>query len=337
MAGGVWVKCEWVELPTPDYQAKRSACLDIAYNPVAMDRKHFAAYIEVSFAVVVWGASFIATKLALYDLRPVTVVWLRFAIGVVILGIAASLKKQFTLPHKKDILYLSLLGFLGITFHQWLQSTGLQTVQASTTAWIVATSPVFIAILSWLFLREKLVWVQIIGIALAAVGVLLVVSKGNLAAIFTGHFGTPGDILILISAPNWAVFSIISSYGLKKFPATQMMFYVMVIGWLLTSILFFSAGNVADLRHLTFSSLIGIGFLGIFCSGLAYIAWYDGLQALPATQIGAFLYLEPLVAVLVAWAILGESLIPVTLLGGAVILLGVRLVQKSVKSRTDQN
>jgi drug/metabolite transporter (DMT)-like permease len=302
-----------------------------------MDQKHFLAYIEVTGAVIVWGASFIATKLALQDLAPVTVVWLRFAIGVVILGIATGLKKQFTLPHKKDILYLSLLGFLGITFHQWLQSTGLQTVQASTTAWIVATSPVFIAILSWLFLREKLLWMQIIGIALAAVGVLLVVSKGNLAAIFAGHFGTPGDILILISAPNWAVFSIISSYGLKKFPATQMMFYVMVIGWLLTSILFFSSGNVADLRHLTFSSLMGIGFLGIFCSGLAYIAWYDGLQALPATQIGAFLYLEPLVAVLVAWAILGESLIPVTLLGGAVILLGVRLVQKSVKSITDQN
>jgi len=305
-------------------------CLNVAYNPVSMNRKHIAAYIEVTFAVLVWGASFIATKLALRDLAPVTVVWMRFAIGVLILGVATGIRKQVSLPKKQDIFYFCLLGFLGITFHQWLQSTGLQTVQASTTAWIVATTPVFIAILSWIFLRERLLWLQITGIILATMGVLLVVSKGDLRALFSGHFGTTGDILILISAPNWAVFSILSSRGLKKYPATQMMFYVMAIGWLLTSILFLSSGNVADIRHITSSSLIGVGFLGIFCSGMAYIAWYDGLQALPASQIGAFLYLEPLVAVLVAWAVLGESLIPISLLGGAVILLGVRLVQKSV-------
>ncbi len=295
-----------------------------------MSRKYIIAYIEVTGAVVAWGASFIATKLALRDLAPLTVVWLRFAIGVLILGFAARIRNQLALPQKQDLAYLALLGFLGITFHTWLQATGLETVQASTTAWIVATSPVFIAILSWIFLHERLVWLQVSGIFLAALGVLLVVSKGDLGALFTGHFGTLGDILILISAPNWAVFTILSGRGLKKYPASRMIFFVMLVGWLFTSILFFSTGNIQDIRHLTVSSLIGVGFLGIFCSGLGYIAWYDGLQALPATQVGAFLYLEPLVAVLVAWAILGEPLIPVALLGGAVILLGVRLVQKSV-------
>lgn len=294
-----------------------------------MNRKHITAYIEVTFAVIVWGASFIATKLALRDLSPVTVVWLRFAIGVIILGIATRLRHQFSLPKKQEWLYFGLLGFLGITFHQWLQSTGLLTVQASTTAWIVATTPVFIAILSWLFLHEKLRWMQISGIILAALGVLLVVSKGNISGLFSGHFGTTGDILILISAPNWAVFSILSSSGLKKYQATQMMFFVMIIGWLFTSILFFTSGGISELGHLTWSSFMGIGFLGIFCSGVAYIAWYDGLQALPASQIGAFLYMEPLVAVIVAWAILGESILLITLAGGVIILLGVRLVQNT--------
>ncbi len=299
------------------------------YNPKSMNRKHIAAYFEVTFAVIVWGASFIATKLALRDLSPVTVVWLRFAIGVIILGIATGFRHQFSLPKKQEWIYFALLGFLGITFHQWLQSTGLLTVQASTTAWIVATTPVFIAILSRLFLHEKLAWLQISGIILAAVGVLLVVSKGNITGLFSGHFGTPGDILIMISAPNWAVFSILSSRGLKKYQATQMMFFVMAIGWLFTSIIFFTSGGFNDISHLTWTSLMGVGFLGIFCSGLAYIAWYDGLQALPASQIGAFLYIEPLVAVIVAWAILGESILLITLAGGAIILLGVRLVQKN--------
>jgi drug/metabolite transporter (DMT)-like permease len=298
------------------------------YNAESMNRKPIAAYIEITLAVIAWGASFIATKLALRDFMPVTVVWMRFMIGIIILGIAAMARKQLSLPKKNEWPYFALLGFIGITFHQWLQSTGLVTVQASTTAWVVATSPIFFAVLSWLFLREKLDWLQIGGIILAAAGVLLVVSKGDIGSIYSGHFGTTGDLLILISAPNWAVFSILSSRGLKKYPATQMMFFVMLIGWLFTSILFISSGGLQDLSHISWTSLAGIGFLGIFCSGLAYIAWYDGLQALPATQVGAFLYIEPLVALLVAWAILGEQIILVSLAGGVIILLGVRMVQK---------
>lgn len=231
-------------------------------------------------------------------------------------------------PKKQDWLYFTLLGFLGITFHQWLQSTGLQTVQASTTAWVVATTPIFIAVLSWIFLHERADWLQVVGIILGAVGVIVVVSNGDVGGLFTGQFGTSGDLLILISAVNWAIFSILSSRGLKNYQPTQMMFYVMAIGWLFTTILFVTGGGIEDLQHLTWTSFGGICFLGVFCSGLAYIAWYDGLQALPATQIGAFLNIEPLVAVIVARPILGENILFITLAGGAIILLGVRLVQK---------
>ncbi len=293
-----------------------------------MRTKQLTAYIELVFAVVVWGMSFIATKLALRDLAPVTVVWLRFAIGVIILGSVAAMRRQIARPSRREWPYFVLLGFLGITFHQWLQSTALQTVQASTTAWVVATSPIFMAILSRIFLRERLIWLQVTGIILAAVGVCLVVSEGNLRNLFSGQFGTTGDILILISAVNWAVFSILSSSGLKRYPPTQMMFFVMLIGWLLTTVIFLVQGGMADIRHITPISMLGIAFLGIFCSGLAYIAWYDGLHALPATQVGAFLYIEPLVAVITAWMVLGESISAISLAGGAIILIGVRLVQK---------
>jgi len=158
----------------------------------------------------------------------VTVVWLRFAIGVAILGAAVRLRRQISLPAGHDLGYFALLGFLGITFHQWLQSTGLKTAQATTTAWIVATTPIFIALLGWLVLKEQLRWVQALGILLATVGVLLVVTRGDLALLSAGTFGTQGDFLVMISALNWAVFSILSRRGLRAFPATLMMFYVMV-------------------------------------------------------------------------------------------------------------
>src|SRR5512145_2903406 len=157
-----------------------------------MNRHLLVPYLEAIFAVVIWGASFIATKVALQEVHPVTIVWIRFAIGVIILGIAVALRKQFALPDRKDWGYFALLGFLGITFHQWLQSNGLQTSEASTTAWIVSTTPVFMALLGWLVLKEGLGWVKTLGITLAFAGVLLVSSKGDIRSISVGRFGTPG-------------------------------------------------------------------------------------------------------------------------------------------------
>lgn len=294
-----------------------------------MKSEQISPFIKITFAVVVWGASFIATKVALRDVSPITVVWLRFLMGVVILGVAVLIRRQFERPTLKELIYFGLLGFLGITFHQWLQSTGLVTAKASTTAWIVATTPIFIVLLGWLILREGLVWWQILGIGLATAGVLLVVTEGDLAKLAVGGFGAPGDVLILISALNWAIFSVLSRWGLKRHSAANMMFFVMGFGWIFISVLFLADSGLLEIRHLSREGWFGVSFLGIFCSGFAYIFWYDALQAVPASQVGVFLYLEPLVAIVVASWLLGESIIFTSVLGGGVILFGVWLVNRS--------
>lgn len=279
-------------------------------------------------AVLFWGGSFIATKLALREVSPVTVVWLRFAFGLGVLGIAVALRRQWAPPQRSQLGYYALLGFIGITFHQWLQSTGLQTSHASTTAWIVATTPIFMALLGWLVLKERLFALQIAGICLAAFGVILVVTEGDLSAMLSGGFGAPGDLLILLSAPNWAVFSILARRGLQQQPAARMLFYVMAFGWLFTTILFLAGSGLGELAQLSATGWLAIAFLGLFCSGLAYIFWFDALQVIPASRVGALVYLEPLVTVGVAAALLGEPILLAALLGGALILLGVWLVEK---------
>ncbi len=294
-----------------------------------MDRSRLIAVLEALFTVIVWGASFIATKVALRDLSPVTLVWMRFGIGVIILCLAAAARRQLAWPERKELGYFALLGFLGITFHQWLQSTGLLTAQASTTAWIVATTPVFMALLGWGFLKEKLSRSQVFGILLAGLGVLLVVSKGDLSTLTAGRFGTPGDFLILISAPNWAVFSILSRRGLQQYAPTRMMLYVMGFGWLFSSLLLFTGSGLGEIARMSSDGWMAMIFLGIFVSGGAYIAWYDALAVIPASQIGAFLYLEPLVAVVVAAALLAEPLLWASLLGGVIILAGVWFVNRT--------
>jgi drug/metabolite transporter (DMT)-like permease len=292
------------------------------------ESKRTLALLEVLVAVIAWGASFIATKVALRDVEPITIVWLRFTMGVAVLGVAVAARGQFARPAPRELGYFALLGFLGITFHQWLQSNGLVTSQATTTAWIVATTPIFMAVLGWLFLKERLGWVRSLGIALAALGVLLVVTRGDLTSLLIGQFGAPGDFLILTSALNWAVFSVLSRRGLAAHPAARMMFFVMAFGWLFTSLLFLAGSGWAEIGRLSVDGWTGVTFLGLACSGLAYIFWYDALQSIPAAQVGAFLNLEPLVAVVVAAVVLGEALSLAALLGGAIILLGVWLVNR---------
>ncbi|KXK10590.1 MAG: putative DMT superfamily transporter inner membrane protein [Chloroflexi bacterium OLB14] len=120
-----------------------------------MTKSKTLVYLEALFAVIVWGASFIATKIAVEQISPVALVWLRFAIGIPILFIAVIMRKQFAFPKGSEWAYFALLGFLGISFHQWLQSNGLQTSQATTTAWIVSTSPVFFCAISMADIKRK--------------------------------------------------------------------------------------------------------------------------------------------------------------------------------------
>jgi drug/metabolite transporter (DMT)-like permease len=285
--------------------------------------------LSALFAVIIWGGTFVATKVALREVSPVTIIWVRFGIGVVVLGMAVLVRKQFALPARSDLPWLILLGFIGVTFHQWLQATGLQTARATTTAWIVATIPVFTALLGWLVLKEKFGWLRAGGILIAALGVTLVVSNGDFRALVSGEKGTLGDFLILISSLNWAVYTILSRRELARHPAARMMFYVMIFGWLFTCLWIFGPGpGLSELPRLTTSGWIAILILGVFGSGLAYIAWYDALQAIPATQLGVFINIEPLVTMLFA-PIIGETFSPVSLVGGAIIILGVWLVNRN--------
>lgn len=293
-----------------------------------MAEKRFAVYLKALAAVVVWGASFIATKVALREFPPMTVVWLRFTLGLAVLAVAMVRRRELALPTPGEMLRFAFLGFLGITFHQWLQTNGLVTARATTTAWIVATIPVFIALLGRFFLKEKLGFTRTAGIALAALGVLLVVSRGRLDVLASGRFGSRGDFLVLISAVNWAVFSVLSRRGLARHPASRMMFYVMASAWVFNTLFLLSGPCLGEVGRISLRSWTAVGFLGFFCSGLAYVYWFDALKALPASQAGAFLYIEPLVTVTVAAVVLGEAVTLPSLAGGVVILIGVWLVNR---------
>jgi drug/metabolite transporter (DMT)-like permease len=181
------------------------------------------------------------------------------------------------------------------------------------------------ALVGWAVLRERIRWRQAAGIAVGAAGVLLVVSRGDWRALAAGSFGSVGDFLVSLSTLTWALFSVYSRQALQRHAAATMMLYVMVGGWLAAALPWVATGGLTDVAHLTRAGWVSLVFLGVFCSGLAYVFWYDALRVLPAARVGILLYLEPLVTMVVAAALLGEVVTAAALLGGGVILAGVRI------------
>jgi drug/metabolite transporter (DMT)-like permease len=292
------------------------------------NKNRLTAHLKLTTSAVIWGISFIATKVAVAEVPPAVVIWLRFSMAVVILFFFLRFRGKLTIPPIKEMMYLALLGFIGISLHHWLQSTGLVTAQASTTSWLISTSPIFMALLAWVFLKEKITLTAFSGILLATLGVLLVVSHGKIASILNGDFGSTGNILVLFSALNWAIFSVLSRPALEKYSALFVLFYATFFGVLFSSIHFISISGWAYINQLSSAGWLAVAFLGIASSFLAYTYWYDGLQIIGATQAGVFIFIEPLVSLVVAAMVLNEEVTLAALLGGSLILLGVWLVNR---------
>ena len=300
-----------------------------------MEARHdrlFLSKLKMVLSVIFWGGSFIAIKIAVAESSPAVVVWLRFLIAVICLFPLVVKKNLLNLSGWKEALEYALLGALGVTLHQWLQSTGLETSQASTTAWIVASIPLFMVLFGRIFLKEKLGKFGSLGIALASLGVLMVVSGGDFRGLFQNGFGAPGDVYVLLSAPNWAIYSILLSRTLQRQSVIKTTFFSMLFGWLFTSIQFAAERGWQYFPAFTLSGWVSILYLGIFCSFLAYLFYYDAVQNLTSASVGAYLYIEPIATMLLAALILGEAITLPSILGGALILLGINLVNKKTRA-----
>jgi drug/metabolite transporter (DMT)-like permease len=296
-------------------------------------------YLGLTFTVIVWGSSFVATKIALREMTPAVIAFLRFTVGVVVLLVLLLRRAEINRFKLNDLPALSLLGILGITSHQLLQANGLLTASASVTSWIVATIPVYVALLGWIFLREEMTALRVTGIILSTMGVLVVVGNGNFNSLIEGGFGTPGDRLIALSAVNWSVFIILNKHLFNKDAnentqsSVGRMFVIMTIGWLFIIPWVIVDGGLRELHNVSLHGWLALAFLGVFCSGVAYFLWFHALEQIDATQASVFLYLEPIVTVIFAGIILGEPISFASLVGGAAILLGVWLVNRKTESK----
>ena len=288
-------------------------------------RSHRVSVLKPLFAVVVWGFSFIATKNALEEVSPVVIVFIRQLLGIAFLTVVAVKQKNSFAVNIRDHGWIFILAVIAC-LHLWIQVTGLQWTTASNTGWIIGTTPVFMAILSLIFFKERISPLQTVGIILSFLGLLLLVSKGNISSI--DFISNKGDLLIIISSVTWSVFSMVNKKITFHYSPIMTTLYMFMFVAVIIAPFTVTTQNIHAAMHLSVSGWISILFLGIFCSGAAYAIWAQALSEMSASRVGAFLYLEPFVTLFGAWVMLNEHITALTIISGLIIIGGVVLVNR---------
>jgi drug/metabolite transporter (DMT)-like permease len=280
-------------------------------------------------AIVFWGLSFVATKAALREVTPITLIFTRFALGTALLLALLRRRGEPLVPARDAWRGLAVMGFVGVFVHQLLQSFGLTLTSAVNSGWLIGLTPLWSALLAAAVLRERFGAQKVAGLVLGFVGAALVVTRGRLDRGVLALPSTRGDLLVLASTVNWAVYSVIGHPLLKRLGARRATAGSMFLGWAMLAPLFVWNVGWREYRQLSPAGWAAVLFLGIACSGLGYLFWYGALEKVEASQVAALLYLEPLVTLGAAAALLGEPIRLVTVAGGALVLAGVLLVQRA--------
>jgi drug/metabolite transporter (DMT)-like permease len=271
--------------------------------------------------------------LALNEVSPVTLIFTRFALGVALLLAINAGRGHPLLPPRDSWPGLAVMGFVGVFVHQMIQAHALTLTTAVNTGWLIGLTPLWSALLSATILRERFDAAKVAGLVLGFLGAVLVVTRGRMGAALLALPQTRGDLMILASTLNWAFYTVLGHPLLRRLGPARATTGALFFGWLMIAPFFVTAAGWREYPRLTGPGWAAVLFLGIACSGLGYLFWYGALEHIDASRVAAFLYLEPLVTLAAAVAVLGESVSLTTAAGGLLVLAGVALVQRDVLAK----
>ena len=289
-----------------------------------MEREAVRGHLAALFTVLVWGTTFISTKVLLEDFQPVEILFARFVMGFLALLLVYP-RRLKGLSLRQEVTFAAA-GLCGVCLYYLLENIALTYTMASNVGVIISVAPFFTAILSHLFLKreDKLQANFFVGFVAAMAGIVLISFNGSAL-----QLNPTGDLLALLAAFIWACYSVltrkISGYGIHTVLTTRRTFFYGILFMVPALFLFDAKAELS--RFADPVDLLNILFLGLCASALCFVTWNTAVKQLGAVKTSLYTYLVPVITVVTSVLILREPFTWMSGVGMVLALSGLLLSQ----------
>jgi drug/metabolite transporter (DMT)-like permease len=268
-----------------------------------------------------WASAFVGIRAAGRDLSPGALSLARLLVGSLVLGLLV-LARRPAMPARRDLAALVTCGVLWFAAYMVMLNAAERRIDAGTAAMLVNVGPILIALLAGVFLREGFPRPLVVGCGIAFSGVLVI----GLATSRHGVSGGPGAVLCLLAAAAYATAVVAQKTVVGRLPALTVTWFACGVGTLVC--LPFAPQLAREAQSAGGGSLAWAIYLGAFPTAIAFTTWAYALARTSAGRLGATTYLVPAIAIVLGWALLGETPPALAMLGGAVCLAGVAISRR---------
>lgn len=290
-----------------------------------MEHKSTAGHLSALFTIVIWGTTFISTKVLLVAFQPVEILFFRFVMGLLALLLVCPHRLKGT--DRKQELTFAAAGFCGICLYYLLENIALTYTMASNVGVIISVAPFFTAILTHVFMRgeEKLKANFFLGFVVAMAGIFLISFNGSRL-----ELNPVGDLLALLAAAVWACYAVltrkISSFGYSTILTTRRVFFYGIVFMIPALFLFEFRLDVARFAEPVY--LLNIIYLGLGASALCFVTWNFAVKVLGAVKTSVYIYMVPVITVVTSVIVLHERITWLAGAGTGLTLVGLFLSER---------
>jgi drug/metabolite transporter (DMT)-like permease len=285
-----------------------------------MEKNKSIGHLAALITILIWGTTFISTKILLVDFQPIEILFYRFVLGFIVLLVAYPHNLKGTTI--KQELTFAVAGLCGVCLYYLLENIALTYTLASNVGVIISVAPFFTAILTHLFVKneERLGVNFFIGFVVAIVGICLISFNGSKL-----QLNPLGDLLAVLAALVWAVYSIltreIGSFGFNTIQTTRRVFAYGIL--FMIPALFLFDFHIGLERFANYVYLFNIIFLGLGASALCFVTWNFAVKILGAVKTSIYIYMVPVITVVTSAIVLKEQITGIALVGTLLTLLGL--------------
>ncbi len=309
-----------------------ASCDDFLIIQLTLKNKAiYLGYIFAIFATIIWSGNFIIARNLNESVPPISLAFWRWMVAVIVFLPFAlkALISQWNII-KKHLLYLSITSILGVTIFNTLIYFAGQTTTAINLSLISITFPVFIVIFSRIFLKESITLFKGLGIVIVIVGVLMLISKGDITMLMNTSF-VIGDFWMLLASIIFATYSILIRNKPKELNILPFQLVTFILGLLFLFPFYIWEYTSTPSIELNITIITSILYVGIFASLVAFVLWNKAVASIGAVKSGLIYYTLPLFSGLLAFIFLNEEITMLHFYSMLLIVSGILIANYSTQ------